>query len=138
MQGDFAMSGLAMGWLSRGESIALGWTLVHFCWQGIAVAVAYAFADRLTLRASSVIRYAVATGLLALMPLLVLATFASELRIANSVHANVKASAEVLPLIGRGIQEPVSQPDAVSLVSMTGTRSGWLAGHTEQVLPWVD
>jgi beta-lactamase regulating signal transducer with metallopeptidase domain len=132
------MSGLAMGWLSRGESIALGWTLLHFCWQGTAVAVAYAFADRLTLRASPVVRYAVATSALALMPLLVLATFAGEVRTATLVHASVKVSAEVLPLIGRGIQEPASLPDAVSIVSMTGTPRSWLAGHTEQVLPWVD
>jgi beta-lactamase regulating signal transducer with metallopeptidase domain len=132
------MSGLAMGWLPRGESMALGWTLLHFCWQGTAVAAAYAFADRLTLRASPVVRYAVATGALALMPLLVLTTFASEVRTVTSIRPSVKVSAEVLPLIGRGIQEPVSLQDAVSLVSVTGERRGWLAGHTERVLPWVD
>jgi beta-lactamase regulating signal transducer with metallopeptidase domain len=138
MQGDFAMSGLAMGWLSQGESMALGWTLLHFCWQGTAVAAAYAFANRLTLRASPVVRYAVATGALALMPLLVLATFAGEVRTATSVHASVKATTEVQPLIGSGIQEPASQPDAISPVSITEASRSWLAGHTEQVLPWVD
>jgi hypothetical protein len=80
-QGDSSMSGLTMGWLSRGESIALGWTLLHFCWQGAAVALTFAFADRLTMRASSAVRYGVATGALALMPVLVLATFAREMKL---------------------------------------------------------
>jgi beta-lactamase regulating signal transducer with metallopeptidase domain len=132
------MSGLAMGWLPRGESVALGWTLLHFCWQGTAVAAAYAFTNRLTLRASPVVRYAVATGALALMPLLVLATFAGEVRTATSAHASMKASTGVLPLIGSGIQEPASQPDAASPVSITEAPRNWLASHTEQVLPLVD
>ena len=77
----------AIAWLSREETVALGWTLLHFCWQGTAVAVAYAVADRLTARATSTVRYAVALGALMLMPAIVIGTFADELRVATPSHA---------------------------------------------------
>ena len=50
----------SISWLSRGEIVALGWTLLHFCWQGTAVALAYSVVDRMTSRATSGVRYAVA------------------------------------------------------------------------------
>ncbi len=71
---------VAMNWLSREETVALGWTLVHFLWQGAALALAYAVVDRMTRRASSAVRYLVALGAFALMPLAVIATFANEMR----------------------------------------------------------
>ena len=43
----------AIAWLTREETVALGWTLLHFCWQGTAVAVAYAVVDQVTSRATS-------------------------------------------------------------------------------------
>jgi beta-lactamase regulating signal transducer with metallopeptidase domain len=132
------MSGWTIGWLSRNESIALGWTLLHFCWQGAAVVAAYALADRLTMRASSVVRYAVAAGALALMPLMVLATFAAEMRTAPPVHTNPNASREFTASLGRGIEEPVSQSNPTLLVSMAGAQGSWLANDTERILPWLD
>jgi hypothetical protein len=56
-------------------SVALGWTLLHFCWQGTAVAVAYSVIDRMTSRATSGVRYAVPLIALLLMPVVVAATF---------------------------------------------------------------
>ena len=135
------MSGWTIGWLSRGESIALGWTLLHFCWQGTAVVAAYALADRLTTRASSAVRYAVAAGALALMPLMVLATFSGEMRIATpatSAHANPNASREFTAPLGRSIVEPVSQSNPTLLVSVVGAQGSWLANDTERILPWLD
>ena len=72
---------IALNWLSREETVALGWTLIHFLWQGTAIALAYALVDRLTRRASTALRYLVALCALALMPLAVVATFANEMRI---------------------------------------------------------
>ena len=69
---------VAMNWLSREETVALGWTLVHFIWQGAALALAYAVIDRMTRRTSPALRYLVALGVFALMPLAVVATFANE------------------------------------------------------------
>ena len=64
----------AMDWISDGEAVALGWTLLHFCWQGTAVALLYAGIDKLTSSASVKVRYVIAVVALALMPTLVVAT----------------------------------------------------------------
>ena len=133
------MSGWAMGWLSRGESIALGWTLVHFCWQGTAVALCYLLADRLTLRASSVVRYAVATGALALMPLLVLATFSHEVKLAGLTHesqaiqgtpsgfVSQSTDASVAQSIEQSAGQGIAEHNATSFVAIA-----------ERTLPWLD
>ena len=93
----------SISWLSRGEIIALGWTLLHFCWQGTAVAVAYSVVDRMTSRATSGVRYAVALIALLLMPIAVAATFVEEMRIVAPGHVNEAATATIprLPLNGR-------------------------------------
>ena len=58
-----------MNWIRSGETVALGWTLLHFCWQGTALAMLYAIADRITVHASKNLRYGVGMVALALMPL---------------------------------------------------------------------
>ena len=118
--------------------MALGWTLLHFCWQGTAVALAYVVADRLTWRASAVVRYAIATGALALMPLLVLATFASELRTTPTAHAHPNISREFTASLGSAMEERLSQPDPALFVSPARVQSNWLANGSEQILPWLD
>jgi beta-lactamase regulating signal transducer with metallopeptidase domain len=128
------MSGLAIGWLSRGELVALGWTLLHFCWQGIAVGLAYAFVDRLTRRAKSAVRYVMALCALALMPLAVLATFANEMRSATPTYISTKPVGK----IQEASTDRVVQRNPVSLVSITEGRSDWLTNRTEQILPWLD
>ena len=75
----------AMSLLSRGEMVALGWTLLHFCWQGTAVAVAYSVIDRMTSRATSGVRYMVALLALTAMPVVVVATFVEEMQVAAPV-----------------------------------------------------
>src|SRR5438270_678080 len=72
-----------MVWLSREEIVALGWTLLHFCWQGTAVAVAFAMVDRITSQATSRVRYVVALAAFLLMPIIVIGTFTEELRVAT-------------------------------------------------------
>ena len=39
-----------LSWTRDGEMVALGWTLLHFCWQGALIAVLYAVLDRMTMR----------------------------------------------------------------------------------------
>jgi beta-lactamase regulating signal transducer with metallopeptidase domain len=126
----------AMAWLSREETIALGWTLLHFCWQGTAVAVAYAVVDRLTSRATSAVRYTVALAALMLMPVIVIGTFAEELRVATPVHATAN-SALFFPAIHSTVrQTPIVHelPLATSLVE----QNDWLAIRTDRMLPWLD
>ena len=62
-----------MNWLSPTAMQSLGWALLHFLWQGTALAALAAAAMALCRRASS--RYLLAVGVLALMLLAPLATF---------------------------------------------------------------
>jgi beta-lactamase regulating signal transducer with metallopeptidase domain len=54
---------------------ALGWTLLHFVWQGAAAAALLASLDLLLRRAAPQVRYLLATVVLALMALTPVATF---------------------------------------------------------------
>ncbi len=134
--------------LGRGEMVALGWTLLHFCWQGTAVAMVYALADRVTSRASSGVRYAVALLALALMPMAVALTFAVEMRVQvlqgfqggtqgvpQEVEGVVSVSGEreVRLLAGSGLREI-----APVLTELVEGRPAWLAAPAEHLLPWVD
>ena len=128
----------SISWLSRGEIVALGWTLLHFCWQGTAVAVAYSVADRMTSRATSGVRYAVALIALLLMPVVVAATFVEEMRVAAPPHATERAATAIphLPLDVR--HGPVLQEIPLTLSLAVDQPNAWLVGRTERVLPWVD
>ena len=55
---------------------ALGWTLLHFVWQGILIVLALSCALPLLRRARPHVRYAVNCAALAAMPACALATFA--------------------------------------------------------------
>ena len=126
----------AIAWLTREETVALGWTLLHFCWQGTAVAVAYAVVDQVTSRATSKVRYAVALAALMLMPAVVIGTFAMEMRAAAPHQANGYATQTVLGL------HPVANPRPVlhelPLASSLEEPTDWLAMRAERLLPWVD
>src|SRR5258708_17823758 len=60
-------------WLSPSAMHSLGWTLLHFLWQGTAVAALAAVLMTLCRRASA--RYVLAVGALALMLAAPVATF---------------------------------------------------------------
>src|SRR5215216_3189429 len=53
---------------------ALGWTLLHFIWQGAALAALYATMSVFLRRCAASIRYSVACGALAMMLVIPLAT----------------------------------------------------------------
>jgi predicted membrane channel-forming protein YqfA (hemolysin III family) len=61
--------------MSHGVVVALGWTLLHFCWQGAAVAALLALVLGALGSQRSQARYAAGCFALALMVLLPLATF---------------------------------------------------------------
>lgn len=67
------MSAALAGWLPWIQ--ALGWTLVHFLWQGLAVGLAYAAVRALLPKTHCHARYAVGLGALVLLALWPLATF---------------------------------------------------------------
>ncbi len=124
-------------WLSREEVVALGWTLLHFCWQGTAVAVAFAAVDRITSRASSRIRYSIALAALLLMPAIVLGTFALEIQAAHAATpAHLPGDANtVFSITPSGIQPLLHE---LPLASSLEEPTNWLAMRTDRMLPWVD
>ena len=61
--------------MSRETIVALAWALVHFIWQGAAIALVAGFASAALRRARPTTRYAVLCGALAAMLLVPLATF---------------------------------------------------------------
>jgi len=127
-----------MSWLSRGEIVALGWTLLHFCWQGTAVAVAYSVVDRVTARATSGVRYAVALIALALMPMVVMVTFVEEMRVAAPSHANGQAAWAASSLRVDGRKGPTLREIPLTLALAVERPNPWLVARAERVLPWVD
>jgi beta-lactamase regulating signal transducer with metallopeptidase domain len=124
-------------WLSREEVVALGWTLLHFCWQGTAVAVVFGAVDRITSHASSKIRYSIALAALLLMPAIVLGTFALEIQaihVAAPTHLPGDAAA-VISTTPSGIQPLLHE---LPLASNLEEPTNWLALRTDRMLPWVD
>ena len=125
----------AISWFSGAEMIALGWTLLHFCWQGVVIAIAFAIVDRLTRRKLAATRYFVALCAFALMPLVVAITFANEMRSAPEnpnvliSHSFTNASA-----LKAGLKSGIP----AFIVPVSEERKAWITARTEQVLPWVD
>ncbi len=125
----------AIAWLSREEIVALGWTLLHFCWQGTAVAVAYAVVDRMTSKATSKVRYAVALSAFMLMPLVVLGTFAMEMRVAAPTAQTKDASPVITGFIFTDRTPTVHE---LPLASGFAQREEWLVIRAERLMPWLD
>ncbi len=118
-------------WLSRAEIVALGWTLLHFCWQGTAVAVAFGAVDRLTSHATSKVRYTIALAALMIMPAIVVGTFALELHVATPTHTPAGDTTVIsTPLHTR------SNPSCMSCPSPPASKNQHrLARHTHRSPP---
>ncbi|HEX3968981.1 MAG TPA: M56 family metallopeptidase, partial [Edaphobacter sp.] len=127
---------------SREETTALGWTLLHFCWQGTAVAVAYAMVDRMTLRAGSKLRYVVALAALMVMPAIVAGTFAMEMQAAAPAGAEGQAvlqrDFEKNPEINASVQATPILHEIPLATSLVEKPTNWLTLRAERLLPWVD
>src|SRR5688572_26332790 len=74
------------GWLDGHIVRALGWTLVHFLWQGAAAAALLAVVGGLVSRRSANARYALGVATLALMAALPLLTFLTLTQAASGGH----------------------------------------------------
>src|SRR5262245_44188536 len=110
--------------LDRMAVDALGWTLLHFVWQGVLIAMAFAAVDRLLSRRSANVRYLVACGTLLVMLIVPIATFV-VVRDAGT------------PLTGAG--SSLAWPEAPSAVAGPGA-SGSLpaAKHVRAAKPGPD
>ena len=111
-------------WVER-----LGWTLVHFVWQGLLMAACYAAGRRWMARsASSNARYLLACAALAAMVAAPLATW-SAIGPPSTAAAGTAFAGRVLPLAAT----PTIAVAAWPIPARVGTSQGWPAEY----LPWI-
>jgi hypothetical protein len=108
-------------WVQR-----LGWVLIHFIWQGTAIALLLAITLRLFARASAHVRYAIIGGALLLcgiMPVVTWAIFGSQSEL--SVRPATASTLVYTPDIkAPAISDSSSFPDKI-LWSPSETAIGW-------------
>jgi len=120
---------------------ALGWTLVHFLWQGAAVALVYRIADLALARRSANARYALAVGALVSMLAISMGTLAYEeaslyqpapAAAASSLLRNAAATRTVpfrVELLNGQAATPLGQADHFMLSHLLPYLDAlWLAG----------
>jgi beta-lactamase regulating signal transducer with metallopeptidase domain len=113
---------------------ALGWTLVHFCWQAAAIALLYRVADLALAKMRSNVRYVLALAALLSMFAVAVATLGyEEIRAAQSGSV-LRASN---PHVDGAIQSAPSLSEGTSLVPQPSQRAD-LAAYVAGLLPWLD
>lgn len=123
-----------LNWVHSGEVVALGWTLLHFCWQSTIIALLYALVDRCLFRATTAVRYGVAMTMLASMPLAAIATFVEQERLV--VHLDRGEQAVVASQIG-SLHTTIAM-EAPFVAPAMGDSELWIAGHADRLMPWID
>ncbi len=105
----------------------LGWTLIHFCWQAAAVAIAYRLIDAAAAKARVQTRYLLSLGALLSMLLISLATLGYEIRCQAALPFPSGApAADSLPFT------PVSGAISVAMAKQPAFF------HLSALMPWLD
>src|SRR5262245_36356459 len=139
----------------RASIDALGWTLLHFVWQGVLIAMAFAGIDRLLSRASANLRYLVACGTLLVMLLVPIGTFV-VLRDVGATATPILVTAVETPAgtVAKPHVANLSTPErnvtpgpervtraprsASTLESVRTTFAGWVeSARVAALFPWV-
>ncbi len=123
-----------LNWVHSGEVVALGWTLLHFCWQSAIIALLYALVDRCLFRATTAVRYGVAMTMLGLMPLAAIATFIEQERLV--VHLDQGEQTFVASQIG-SLHTTIAMEAPFVAPAMADSEL-WIAGHADRLMPWID
>jgi beta-lactamase regulating signal transducer with metallopeptidase domain len=130
-----AMTSTLTNWFSPSTMQSLGWALLHFLWQGTALAALAAAAMALCRRAST--RYLLGVGALALMLLAPFETFFSAQQhfgVADAAKSSPLAAADRSPARGRtaasgAIQASSNSPSfSSSLDALPWLVEAWLLG----------
>ncbi len=126
------MSGIS--WLHSGEVVALGWTLLHFCWQCTVIALLYSVTDRCLLRATTAVRYGVAMAMLGLMPLAAIATFLEQEQLVVQIAQGAQpvVASQIGSLHASVVKEAPFAAPAIAETEL------WIAGHADRLMPWID
>jgi beta-lactamase regulating signal transducer with metallopeptidase domain len=120
------------GWLSPSAMHSLGWTLLHFLWQGTAVAALAGLLMTLCHRAST--RYVLAVGALALMLAAPVATF--FFCFLTSSGASFRATSPAKSFSAGEVQPTGANNSANNIVARTSAGVSRLS-HSLDALPWL-
>jgi beta-lactamase regulating signal transducer with metallopeptidase domain/uncharacterized protein YnzC (UPF0291/DUF896 family) len=126
---DTAMTSTLTNWLSPSTMQSLGWALLHFLWQGTALAALAAAAMALCRRAST--RYLLGVSVLALMLLAPFATFfyaQQHSGVADAAKSSPLAAADRSTARGRTAASGATQPSSFERLSNAPALD---------VLPWL-
>jgi beta-lactamase regulating signal transducer with metallopeptidase domain len=124
---------------------ALGWTLIHFIWQGALIAIFYASVSMLLRRFSSNVRYAAACGAMLLMliaPATTILTMGGAENSSDSSRGSETiaieepvATVEVAPT---GNLTPAVQMEAATAPSpQPGSIKRWARERLPKAMPWL-
>jgi len=124
---------------------ALGWTLVHFCWQAAVIALLYRMLDLASARSRSSVRYALALAAMISMFLVAVVTLCyEELRLMRDGGAIAAQSTGVTSphaFAGHGVTAP-SALAGLSSVTPSGDLVATIAEMVPMSLvrwmPWID
>jgi beta-lactamase regulating signal transducer with metallopeptidase domain len=120
--------------MHSGEVVALGWTLVHFCWQSAVIALLYALVDRCLVNVTTAVRYGVAMTMLGLMPLAAIATFASQVRLV----APLQQRDQTMLASHLGKLHTVIATEAPFAAPAMAGGEFWIGGNANWLMPWID
>jgi beta-lactamase regulating signal transducer with metallopeptidase domain len=116
-------------WLSPSVMYSLGWTLLHFLWQGTALSALAAVLMTLSRRAS--VRYAVAVGTLVLMLAAPIATFFFLIPSGGAARPKYSRIAETQSIVSDNVLVRISLPPSRSsslLDALPWLVESWLLG----------
>ena len=119
---------------------ALGWTLLHFVWQGAALALVLVASDLVLARARASTRYAVACGVLLLTLALPVATFISLRMQSTRSPARTTSSltlATAPRVVYRGDADRFSGLGVVSRATATPSIRRFRPPSLSPLLPWL-
>jgi beta-lactamase regulating signal transducer with metallopeptidase domain len=122
-------------WVHSEEVIALGWTLLHFCWQSTVIALLYALVDRCLVRATTAVRYGIAMAMLGLMPVAAVATFVEQERLVVVHHAQAEQPVVASRVGSLHATVATAVPFAAPVMA---DGELWIAGHANRLMPWID
>src|SRR5579863_5761262 len=113
---------------------AIGWTLIHFCWQATAIAVVYWLLSFWLDRRSSQTRYLAALTAMLLMMSAAVCTFAWEAHVAPPPYSLADANARiantlaapVFPRVAVGVLNPPSQSAVRQVLVLSAGMLRWI------------
>lgn len=125
--------------------LALGWTLIHFIWQGALIALLYVASSVLLRRFTANVRYAAACGGMLLMliaPVVTILTISSATTQLNSVAVTgtdkvVQTSEAIAPQpVNQLAVAPESQVEFVP-ASQPNSIKHWAKDRLPRAIPWL-